>query len=166
MAYTITIGGTTASVLMSSLQIVDNINDRSSCIFVYDTTATVTVGSEVIVTDSGSRIFGGTIDSYRKTTLYKGSNVIRHEITCIDYNQTGDRIRVAKTYENQTSEQIINNIVSTYLTAEGITTGTLQAGANISKATFNRKSVTECFLLSICPCSNVNNLRYSSIFCK
>jgi len=144
MAYTITIGGTTASVLNSSLQITDNINDRSSCTFIYDTTASVTVGSEVIITDGINRIFGGTIDSYRKTPIFKGSNLIRHDITCIDFNQAGDRIRVAKAYENKTSFEITNDIISTYLTAEGVTTGTLQTGANISKATFNRKTVTEC----------------------
>lgn len=144
MAFVVTIGGTTRNILSSTLNITDNINDRSSCTFIFDTTATVECGQEVIITDDGTRIFGGTIDSFRKSSIYNGSILNRHDITCIDFNQTTDRLRVAKSYANKTAFEIANDIANSYLTAESITTGTLQVGTNISKATFNRKSVAEC----------------------
>jgi hypothetical protein len=145
MSLYITIAETTSSILNSSLTINDNINARSTSRFIWDTTATVSVGQEVIITNDGTRVFGGTIDTFVKRPLYPGATQIRYDVTCIDYNQLADRKRVAVSYENKSAFYIVNDIVNSYLSAESVTTGTMQTGVNISKATFNRKTAAECF---------------------
>lgn len=144
MSYVASISGVTANILSSTLQITDNINDRSSCSFILDSDSTLTTGEEVVITNSGTRIFGGTIDSITKQSLFKGSSTVRNNVTCIDFNQIADRRRVAKSFEDTTYFDIVNEFITEYLTDESITTGTIQIGSTIKKATFNRKTVAEC----------------------
>jgi hypothetical protein len=145
MAFVVLISGVTSSILASTLQISNELNARSICNFTIDTNTNISCGQEVIITDNAIRIFGGNIDSIKKTSIFAGSPLVRNQVSCTDYNQYADRLRVAKTYEDKTAFYIFNDIVENYLTIEGVTTNTMQIGPTLKKVVFNRKTINECF---------------------
>lgn len=145
MAITVTIGGVSKDILNASLQINDNINDRSTCRFSIITTDTYSIGQEVIVTDTGTRTFGGTIDNFR-IRLLRSTTQKEYDIECIDFNQYADRKRAIQTYESQTAQYIFNDLVTQYLASEGVSMGTYPTTTpTLSKANFNYISVAEAF---------------------
>jgi hypothetical protein len=139
MAITLTIAGNTENYLSSTLNIPDNINDRSTATFSIISTNTLVVGQEVIIMNGATKIFGGTIQSFTKFTIAKGSSTVQYNVNCVDFNQILDRIRVAEVYENKTVTYIVNDIITNYLSAEGISAGTIQTGPTLTKVVFNRK---------------------------
>ena len=143
MAISMTVGGISASWLLSSLSITDNINDRSTASFVLDSNAAIVPGMEVIISDGATRIFGGTVDSFSKRNI-KGTSIKRYQITCVDFNQIGDRRRVAASYEDKTVSYIVNDIITNVLAAEGIIAGSIQTGQIMKQVVFNYNTVTEC----------------------
>ena len=142
----------------------DKINARSTATFNIDSNNPIAVGQDVQVTDGGV-IFGGTIDSYSLSYLRGGTTGTRkrYDIRCVEYNQTLDRLRVADTYENETVGDIITDIVSTYLTAEGITLGTVALSTTVvSKAVFNYVTVADAFDFIVNAVPSLNwNVDYS-----
>lgn len=143
MAVTMTINGNSESWLTSTLKIDDNINARSTASFTVDTDNAIEVGQEVIILDDATRIFAGTIDSFTRTTP-KGTTIKRYNITCVDYNQLGDRRIVAESYEDQTVSYIVNDLITKYLSAEGVSAGTIQTGPTMAQVVFNYITVTDC----------------------
>jgi hypothetical protein len=161
MSYTLTIGGTEYGVLVDTLSITDNINDRSTCSFDIQTSNTISIGQEVIIEHNGIRIFGGKIKQIKK---YLASHILRLNIACVDFNSIGDQKIVGAVYENANVFQIYNEIVDGYLSAEGVTTGTMVSDTTVSKAVFNYKYVNDCFS-SIKNTTQVNyNIDYSKVF--
>lgn len=145
MAYSMTIAGNAEYPQSGSLNVIDNINDRSTASFSIISTNTITVGQQVIILSGATRVFGGTIDSFKVTNVPKGSSIKKYDLTCVDFNQIADRRRVAQVYENRSVTYIVNDIITNYLSAEGITAGTIQTGPTLTKVVFNRKTITECF---------------------
>lgn len=141
--YTLTINNVEYGWLIGSFSETDNINDRSTCSFMVDSTVTLTVGMEVIVENGAMRVFGGTIDSLKRRTP-QGTNLKRYSLTCVDYNQLADKRRVAATYTNQTVSYIVNDIITNYLAAEGVTAGTIPTGPVITEAVFDYRKASEC----------------------
>lgn len=144
MAITITIDGNSVSILSGTLSIVDNINDRSTALFLLQTSSTtLNVGEEVIITDGATRIFGGTIENLNYF-IYKGTNVKEYTVECIDFNQATDRLRIAQTYANQTVTQIVTDIINKYLVAEGISLGDVPSTTpTIVQANFNYIQISD-----------------------
>lgn len=139
-----TIDGNSTTPLSGTININDNINDRSTASFVIQTTSsTYTVGEEVIILDGATRIFGGTIEE-TNYFIYKGTNLKEYTIQCIDFNQVTDRLRIAETYENQTVTQIVTDIITNYLADEGISLGTVPSSTpTIVQANFNYIQISD-----------------------
>ena len=144
MAITVTIDGNSVGLLSGSLNINDNINDRSTANFAIQTTSGVYgIGEEVIILDGATRIFGGTIENL-SYFIYKGTTLKEYSIQCIDYNQITDRLRIAQTYANQTVTEIVTDIISKYLSAEGISLGTVTTTSPvILQANFNYIQISD-----------------------
>jgi len=144
MAISMTIGGVSATPLNGSLNINDNINDRSTASFTIHTTSTTySIGQEVIVLDGATRIFGGTIEEFSYTIL-KGTTTKEYTIECLDFNQITDRIRIAETYEDQTVTAIVTDIITNYLADDGISLGTTPISVpTITQANFNYIQVSD-----------------------
>lgn len=144
MAIAITIDGNSVDILSGSLNINDNINDRSTASFSIKTsTDTYSIGEEVIILDGATRIFGGTIENLNYF-IYKGTNVKEYFVECIDFNQVTDRLRIAKTYANETVTDIVTDIITNYLSAEGISLGSVPTSTpTIIQANFNYIQISD-----------------------
>ena len=142
-----TVNGLTEKALANTLDIADNINARSSARFTFDSDNPIEVGQVVLIYDGATKIYGGTIDNYSLTYL-RGSGGSgsrkRYSTNVIDFNQICDRRRVAASYEDETLSTIVNDIVSSFLTGEGITVGTIAKGTTvITKAVFQYITVSQ-----------------------
>lgn len=148
MAIQITIGGVdkTRQIMADSLRI-DNIltqkRDTAKFSILNNTGDTYkpNLGAEVVVTDSGTRIFGGVITAIEsKARAYA---VIEHEINCQDYTRLLDHKLVSNSYTNQTVDQIIASLKSIYF-PEGFTTTNVDAPVVIQYVAFNYKPLAAC----------------------
>lgn len=84
-------------------------------------------------------IFGGFVVETNEVV----SGVARFlEVVAKDYTQTLDRLLVSKTYENQTAEAIIDDIISTFAT--GFTSVNVTATTIIPNIVFNYLTISQC----------------------
>ena len=90
------------------------------------------------------KLFQGFIDTPGRVRIAPGSGLY-HEITCMDNHYLADKRLVVKAYANKTLGYIVTDIYNTYLAAEGITVGAIQAGPTIKSAIFNYAKVSEAF---------------------
>lgn len=65
-------------------------------------------------------------------------------VTCIDYHYAADKRLAAKSYVNETVENIVTDLFETYLESEGIKIGQIDSGVVIQEAVFNYVSVSQC----------------------
>lgn len=105
------------------------------------------IGSEVIILNGATTIFGGTIEGFTETQLAMPSPALIWDIECVDFNSLADRRLVAELYETpgQTLGDIVRDIVTNYLTGFGVTDTLVQDGPTLDRAVFNYQSVAEAF---------------------
>lgn len=147
---TISIAGTDRSnfVVWNSLRI-ENILTKQvdKCNFVIrnpDKTGTSFIplmGRQVIIEDSGTRIFGGVIVRITERSPVVG--VIEYSVECSDFTRLLDQHLVAETYENQTVDQIIADIVANWLPS-GFTTTQVDASVTVDYIQFKYEPVSDC----------------------
>lgn len=127
------------------------LNSRNRASFqLVDTTGAYrpTVGSEVIIADGATRYFGGFVDSFSETLTIDGNQTaLSYEVECVSYDAIADRRLVAATYENvsQTLSTIVSDVVTNYLTSDGLTTTNVDTGPVISKLKFNYQPASKVF---------------------
>ena len=142
MAVTITIDGTdrTTDILPSSLRIEQAIREVDTCrltVKKYDA-----VGfrpepeQEIVVTDSGTKVFAGYIKSVDEDTDPSAPRLMLYRCECKDYTDLLDRDLVADTYENQTIAAIIGDIVTNYA-GSGLTTTNVDGPETVDYVQFN-----------------------------
>ena len=140
-------------VLLETLSVEDQLNERNISSFeMFDSSGAFhpKVGQEVIVNwdfASGSeKIFAGTIDDFEEEERPGMKGRLWYRLACVDYNQFTDRHLVAKEYANQTQKQIVTDINTTHLAAEGVTVDpSMEDGPTIEQAVFNYRTVNEVF---------------------
>lgn len=135
-------------VIKRSIRISDNLNERSTAsIGILDKTGSYRpqVGESVEIWDGTEQIFGGSIDDLEEEKI-PGNTALRYDsIPLVDHHQTTDRKLVAETYENEYAGNIVKDIITKYLSSDGITIGTIQDGQIIKKAVFNYIYASQCF---------------------
>lgn len=99
----------------------------------------IDVGKEVELYKDSTLIFAGTIDSIEKRMQ---AGVYYADLYCVDFNQLADRFVVKKTYEQWSAGDIIRDIITTYLTADGITEGTIYEPDSTSPTTIDKAVYT------------------------
>lgn len=147
------IGGVdrTSLVQVSSLSISDTLNSRNTAEFtLVDVSGTnrPVIGSSIVINNGATRIFGGSIESYDEDELTPGIGPgLVYAIKCVDFNQLCDRFEVAEAYSatGQTLRDIVLDLVSTYLVAEGITTTNVATGPAITSAVWNYLPLATAF---------------------
>ncbi|WP_367363271.1 hypothetical protein, partial [Mesotoga sp.] len=82
----------------------------------------IDVGKEVELYKDSTLVFAGTIDSIDK---WKQADVYYADLQCVDFNQLADRFVVKKTYEQFSPGDIIRDLINTYLSADGVSAGTI-----------------------------------------
>jgi len=125
---------------LKTLRIEDTINERSIATFsLNDLSNTVNIqrGQTVEMIHNGEKVFGGTIDRIVKQKPSGGTIERAYKVECVDYHQIADRRIVAEAYDNKTAEYIVNDIITKYLSSEGITAVNVQEDPTIVRAVFN-----------------------------
>jgi hypothetical protein len=128
-----------------SLIIEDAINERSVARFrVVDATNSLdeaskpSEGQPIEITDyDGNLIFGGFI-LYAKRFNPIGTDTVFYDVECVDNHAIADRFIVAESYVSTLAGDIVEDLRTTYLAADGVTVGTIQGGLTIDAAKFPR----------------------------
>lgn len=95
---------------------------------------------DIVIKDGTTVIFAGIVVQVKKTI---DSQLIENiEVDCTDYTSVFDRILAAKTYENETVENIIADLVSNF--APDFTTDNVESGFVITKIVFNQMALSDC----------------------
>lgn len=98
-------------------------------------------GDAVEIYDGATKIFGGTILSSVQTPA-TGPDGIVYDVRCVDHTYDLDRILASKTYENETIQDIISDLVSSY--APTFTTNNVSSTFTIEKIVFNQVPISTC----------------------
>jgi hypothetical protein len=134
----------TTKMVVGSLRIASRLNTRNrASLSLVDPTGTYrpSVGAEVIVDDGAStRYFGGFIDSFTESLTIEGNQTaLSYEVECVSYDALADRRLVAASYESgsQTLSTIVSDVVTNFLTGDGLTTTNVDTGPIIDRLKFN-----------------------------
>lgn len=147
MSLVITIGGSDKSdyIELSSIRKTDAINSNPDVLeFKIRQAGTKnykpSLNDEVIMTRSGTKIFGGVITRIKQTV--EGAKNIAYLITCNDYVKYLNRQLVTNRYEGDTVEDIITDIVASY--SSGFTVNNVDCPIEIDSVAFNRLKIGDC----------------------
>jgi len=136
------------TIEQATLLVENRIEERSTAQFtVIDKTASANYlrGMPIEIYDPDATvIFAGFIDTPGRARLSNQGGLL-HDITCMDNHYLADKRLVIKSYTNQTAGYIARNILTSYLAAEGVTEGTIQAGPTIKSAIFNYVKASDCY---------------------
>lgn len=148
MSISLTIAGVdkTRQIQADSLRI-DNIltNKRDTAIFsILNNTGDTYMpnsGSEVVIMDGVTKIFGGIITGIESKAGAYG--IIVHAITCQDYTRLLDHKLVANSFTGQTVNDIITFLKDNYFPT-GFTINNVDANVVIEYVAFNYKPLAQC----------------------
>lgn len=108
----------------------------------------LTESGDALATETGDRWFGGFVDSATEALVIDGNTAtIRYEIEAVSYDALCDRRLVAATYESptQTLSTIVSDVVTNYLTGDGLTTANVDTGPVIDRLKFNYEPASRVF---------------------
>jgi hypothetical protein len=98
-------------------------------------------GDTVEIYDGSTKIFLGTILSIETKPL-SGAGGLQYTIKCVDTTYEMDNILASKTYEDETIEDIIDDLVTSY--APTFTTNAVTSTFLINKIVFNQIPLSDC----------------------
>ena len=98
------------------------------------------VKDDIIIYDGSDKIFGGEIQTIDEDVI--GTDGLQYSIKCSDYTSQLDGIFVAKTYENTSVADIINDMITEF--SSGFTTNITGATFEVSKIVFNNVPISAC----------------------
>ena len=139
MALVITIDGVAVDVARNTLSIPQIVEGRTTASFlVEDTDASdhYVAGQPVIITDGANGLFKGVVSSSREKRMAPAGG-LHHTIKCVDWHFLLDKRLVARAYSATAAGTIVSDLITNVFAAEGITSGTIQAGPTIAEALFN-----------------------------
>ena len=133
---------------LTTLGLEDAVGERSTARFAVsdlDGTLALQPGQVVELTLDGVAAFGGTIDRIerRRPGVAKPCRVLAVE--CCDWHQVCDRRIVSEAYQATLAGDIVRDVITKYLGAEGVTEGdpsTIQDGPQVVEAVFNYVAAT------------------------
>lgn len=91
-------------------------------------------GMPVDVYDDDELEYSGVIDTAIKRKI---SRYFVHDLTCVDWRYLADKRVMAKAYTDTYAGDIVEDIITNYLSDEEVTAGIIQRGPLISEAIFN-----------------------------
>lgn len=145
-------GGNEIAYLDGSVSINKQQNGRDTCRFAVKATdataAPLDVGDEITIEAvapdaSVVTIYAGSVENRTVSDRGTGENVsLQLVYDCVDHNRICDRRRVAEVYENETLADIAADLVTSYLSDDGVTAGAIATGPTIDKIPFNYAPVS------------------------
>lgn len=98
-------------------------------------------GDEVEIYDGATKIFGGTVLSV-STSPISGADGEKYQVRCVDYTYLMDSRLASRTYDNETVEDIIDDLITSYTT--GFNTTNVTSTFLIEKIVFNQVPLSVC----------------------
>lgn len=147
-ASTIEIASTEVVIARRSMKVNTRIEERSIADFVVVDlagSASYARGQPIAIYDpDDTLIFGGFINTAERKPI-SPSGGLYHPITCMDNHYLADKRLVVESYSSELAGDIVKDIRTKYLAAEGITIGEIQDGIEISEAIFNYIKGSEAY---------------------
>lgn len=133
-------------LMAGSLQINRQSDNNHTCTMTLVSTVDYAplAGQDVIIKYDNDIIFGGVIKSVRRR-LSPASNTIFYDIFSDGYSTIPARRTVTNTHDNTTAGALVEYYVDTVLYQEGVTKGTINAGATLAEYDAVCKSIKEIF---------------------
>lgn len=154
MTTTIRISGTDIERLPRSLQIYNAIEQRSTASFtLVDRTGTASYvkGQSVTIFEGWPippfihPLFAGFIEAVDRRKVSPKSDIIYWTIDCIDNHYLADKRIAVEVYTNKTAGFIVDDLITNYLAAEGVSAGTIQAGPTFEETIINYQHLSNVF---------------------
>lgn len=144
----ITIGGIEVPYQPGSVSIDDALGQRSTASFVVidkQGNKRYGRGQQVVIWNDTmtEKMFSGVIHRCVASYMSLGNIAKTHDISCSDWTYLTDKRIMAKAYRNQSAGSIVRDIITNYLTDEGITEGEVQDGPAVVEAVFNYTVITD-----------------------
>ncbi len=119
-------------------------NQRDSASFKIRKNDTITpsLTDDVKIYDGTEIIFAGVVIKINEELSGVGEKAVVYSCECADYSYIADKLMVSKTYESQTINAIITDIVATY--CPGFNADNVESDFVIEKIVFNQVYVTDC----------------------
>lgn len=147
MAITLTIAGTTVFYATGSLDIIRRIDGRHtlSCrIFSHDGSYRPAVNAEVIVTEDGTRRFGGNIEDVEESTLGNEPIVnLEYAIFAVGFIALADRRYLSIDFPAQALKLSLETLVNAYLADYGVTYNAASSGPTLPALSYNTMTPAE-----------------------
>lgn len=148
--YTCKIGGSFVSLIAGTLNVDNQIGQRSTgSIGVRSALGTVwQYGTSVQVFDPNNNlVYSGYVnkDTATKSGAKQGSGQLEHKITLMDNVYRADKRVAWKSYLGQTAGFIVSDLVNAYLSLEGVTytAASVATGPTITEAIWNGKKISD-----------------------
>jgi hypothetical protein len=148
MPYTMKINGSLVNVVQGTLDVVNQIGQRSTgTVQVWSSLGTFwSYGTQVQVYDQNSVLQYAGFTSKDKVSKFsrQGQGFLEHQITLMDNCYKADKRLVFGSWLNVSAGSIVNDMLTRYLAAEGITTlpGSIATGATIAEVIWNGKQIS------------------------
>ncbi len=148
MSVVITISGNTIERVKGTLKTNKAIEQRSTASFtVVDKTGTASYvkGQAILITIDGNTEFAGFSEIVTRRRVAPQSDIVYWSIKCIDNHYLADKRLVVEVYTAKTAKFIVEDIITNYLAAEGVTVGEVQTGATFEETIINYQSASRVF---------------------
>lgn len=96
---------------------------------------------DIEIYDGATKIFGGKVLTVQ-TAPQSGAGGLLYDVECVDHTYEMDKVLASKTYENETIEDIIDDLITSY--AGTFTTTNVSSTFTIDKIVFNQVSLSTC----------------------
>ncbi len=145
------VNSTKVKVRNNQINIDDRIGERSIAHFTvvdtpgsasYERAQPVSIYGDDRATATGTPIFAGFIDTPEAQTI-SPSGALLHEISCMDNHYLADKRVAAKIWEGKSSASMVSELLTGYLSDEGITAGTIQTGNTLTRVVANYVPVAD-----------------------
>ena len=137
---TATIGDTTVTPRFGTLRVGRALDERAECSFQVEDESgqwrfrrydTVTINVDA------TTLFAGVVDIADERQMSDKLPLRIHKIKAVDWTVLADERIVARAYENTDVGTIVNDLLTEFLTDEGVTAGTIDTGPSVTEAVFN-----------------------------
>lgn len=144
-AYTVKVAGAAVNVEAGTLDVNNEIGQRSQCTF----TAWTPTGTHwdqgtrvEVYDDDGTLRYSGFVDTSKTTKPGYGA-ILEHAVTCMDNHYLADKRLAFQSYLTTAAGTIVQSLWQNYLAAEGVTLGPIAAGITIPEAIWNGTQVSK-----------------------
>ncbi len=120
----------------AGIEIDNQVAARTTALFeaIVPVTTTFSKGQPVSLRDGNDAlVFGGRIDTPKRSRFDRPGGKALWSLQCVDDHYLADKIVVAKSWAGQTCGFMVNDLLASYLAAEGIVAGNIEAGPVVTQ---------------------------------